>query len=58
MVLGAAGAIVPYFFLHWSETIAGFGAFGLAAVGLLLGSLFGKAEKSRGAEVTVGGKAR
>ncbi|HYL85673.1 MAG TPA: sodium:solute symporter family protein [Candidatus Angelobacter sp.] len=43
MLLGAAGAIVPYFFLHWSETVAGFGAFGLAAVGLVSGSLLGRA---------------
>jgi Na+/proline symporter len=41
MLLGAAGAIVPFFFLHWNETVAGFGAFGLAAVGLILGSLLG-----------------
>ncbi len=38
MTLGAAGAIIPYFFLHWSENITGFCAFGLAAVGLLAGS--------------------
>jgi solute:Na+ symporter, SSS family len=38
MLLGAAGAIVPYFFLHWNETLTGFGAFGLAAVGMFIGS--------------------
>ena len=30
MVCGAAGAIIPYFFLHWSENITGLCAFGLA----------------------------
>ncbi len=42
MLTGAAGAIVPFFFLHWNETVAGFGAFSLAAVGLVVGSLLGK----------------
>jgi len=42
MMMGAAGAIVPYFFLHWNETQAGFGAFGLAALGLVFGSLAGR----------------
>ena len=42
MLMGAAGAIVPFFFLHWSENITGFAAFGLAALGLVLGSLRGK----------------
>ena len=42
MLMGAAGAIVPYFFLHWNETLAGFGAFGLAAMGLVIGSLAGR----------------
>jgi solute:Na+ symporter, SSS family len=41
MILGAAGAIIPFFFLHWSETSAGFCAFGFAAVGLVMGSLIG-----------------
>lgn len=41
MLLGAAGAIIPYFFLHWSENITGFCAFGLAAAGLVVGSLLG-----------------
>jgi len=39
MLMGAAGAIVPYFFLHWNENVTGFMAFGLAAAGLVLGSL-------------------
>src|SRR5262245_21583470 len=42
MLMGAAGAIVPFFFLHWNETIAGFASFGLAAAGLVVGSLLGK----------------
>jgi len=42
MITGAAGAIVPFFFLHWNETVAGFGSFGLAAVGLVVGSMLKK----------------
>lgn len=42
MVMGAGGAIIPFFFLHWSENVTGFMAFGLAACGLLLGSFAGK----------------
>ena len=42
MLMGAAGAIIPFFFLNWSENITGFCAFGLAALGLVLGSLIGK----------------
>ncbi|MDQ3653323.1 MAG: sodium:solute symporter family protein [Acidobacteriota bacterium] len=39
MLMGAAGAIIPFFFLGWSENVTGFAAFGLAAVGLVVGSL-------------------
>jgi len=39
MLMGAAGAIIPFFFLHWNENITGFMAFGLAALGLVIGSL-------------------
>ena len=42
MLAGAAGAIIPFFFLHWSENITGFAAFGLAAGGLVIGSLLGR----------------
>jgi solute:Na+ symporter, SSS family len=42
MLAGAAGAIIPFFFLHWSENVTGFVAFGLAAVGLIIGSLLGR----------------
>ena len=42
MLMGAAGAIIPFFLLHWSENITGLSAFGLAAFGLVLGSLMGK----------------
>jgi solute:Na+ symporter, SSS family len=42
MVLGAAGAIVPFFFLHWNENITGFMSFGLAACGFLLGAMIGR----------------
>ncbi|MGH9905663.1 MAG: sodium:solute symporter family protein [Pyrinomonadaceae bacterium] len=47
MLLGAAGATIPFFFLKWSENITGFMAFGLAALGLIVGSLIGKASKPR-----------
>jgi len=39
MISGAAGAIIPFFFLHWSENVTGFVAFGLAGAGLIIGSL-------------------
>ena len=42
MLMGATGAIVPYFFLGWSENVTGFMAFGLAACGLVVGSLMGR----------------
>jgi len=42
MLAGAAGAIIPFFFLHWSENITGFTAFGLAAAGMIIGSLLGR----------------
>jgi SSS family solute:Na+ symporter len=42
MLMGAGGAIVPFFFLGWSENITGFMAFGLAAAGLVIGSLLGR----------------
>ena len=50
MLLGAAGAIIPYFFLHWDENITGFAAFGLAACGLVVGSLLGKTPSSEDAK--------
>jgi Na+/proline symporter len=42
MLAGAAGAIIPFFFLGWSENVTGFAAFGLAAGGLVVGSLLGR----------------
>jgi len=42
MLAGAAGAIIPFFFLGWSENVTGFAAFGLAAAGLIIGSMFGR----------------
>lgn len=42
MLLGAAGAIVPFFFLHWNENVTGLASFGLAACGFILGSLIGQ----------------
>jgi outer membrane lipoprotein SlyB len=52
--MGATGAIVPYFFLHWNETIAGFGAFGLAALGLVIGSLIGRSNGQASAQNLAG----
>ena len=46
MFMGAVGAIVPFFFLHWSENITGFIAFGLAALGLVVGSLLSPSQKA------------
>jgi solute:Na+ symporter, SSS family len=46
MLMGACGAIVPFFFLHWNETVAGFAAFGLAAVGLGVGSVLGRPQNT------------
>jgi solute:Na+ symporter, SSS family len=43
MLGGAAGAIIPFFFFNWDGNIAGFFAYGLAATGLVLGSLIGNA---------------
>jgi len=45
--LGAAGAIIPYFFLGWSENVTGFAAFGLAACGMVIGSLIGRQQVAR-----------
>jgi SSS family solute:Na+ symporter len=42
MLLGAAGAIIPFFFLHWNENITGFASFGLAACGFLVGSFLSR----------------
>jgi len=53
MLMGAAGAIIPFFFVHWSENITGFCAFGLAALGLILGSLLGKHTPAAVGEVSV-----
>jgi SSS family solute:Na+ symporter len=39
MLLGALGAIIPFFVLRWNENVTGFLAFGLAAVGLVVGAL-------------------
>ena len=42
MLLGAAGAIIPFFFLHWNENVTGLASFGLAACGFVAGSLVGR----------------
>ena len=44
MIMGGVGTIVPFFFLGWGANVTGFSAFGLAAVGLVVGSLIGKQE--------------
>jgi SSS family solute:Na+ symporter len=51
MVLGAMGAIVPFFLLHWNENITGFVAFGLAACGFLTGALAGRSSTWSGSAV-------
>jgi len=51
MVLGAIGAIVPFFLLHWNENITGFVAFGLAACGFLIGALAGRSSTWSGSAV-------
>jgi hypothetical protein len=43
MLGGAAGAIIPFFFLHIDANVAGFLAYGLALAGMIIGSLLGKA---------------
>jgi hypothetical protein len=52
MLMGASGAIIPFFFLHWSENITGFSAFGLAALGLVVGSLISKGTPASANKVT------
>jgi SSS family solute:Na+ symporter len=48
MLCGAGGAIIPFFFLHFSESVTGFMAFGLAASGMIVGSwLFPPSRQSR-----------
>lgn len=55
MLMGAAGAIIPFFFLHWNENVTGFTAFGLAGVGLIIGSfLSGNPTRDRAASAPEG----
>lgn len=54
MIAGAAGAIIPFFFLHWSENVTGFAAFGLAAAGLIVGSLLSRQKSTASREVVNG----
>ena len=42
MIMGGVGTIVPFFFLGWGANETGFSAFGLAATGLIVGSLVGR----------------
>ncbi|HVW78009.1 MAG TPA: sodium:solute symporter family protein [Alloacidobacterium sp.] len=53
MLLGAAGAIIPFFFMHKSESFAGFASFGLAAFGLLAGSFLGKKTNAETQETAI-----
>jgi len=47
MLCGAGGAVIPFFFLHYSENITGFMSFGLAAIGMIVGSwLFPPAKRT------------
>jgi solute:Na+ symporter, SSS family len=54
MIMGALGTILPYFVFDLGENVTGFSAFGLAALGLVVGSLLGKQEPApaRAAAVT------
>jgi SSS family solute:Na+ symporter len=54
MLMGAIGAIVPFFVLHRSESFSGFASFGLAAAGLLAGSVLGGPPKHAGSGVQQG----
>lgn len=47
MILGGVGTIVPFFVLHWSANVTGFAAFGLAAAGLVVGSLLAPGRAAR-----------
>lgn len=47
MVAGALGAMAPFFWLKWSENVTGFTAFGLAALGLVLGSALAPQKKEQ-----------
>jgi SSS family solute:Na+ symporter len=51
MLAGAAGAIVPFFFLKWDENVTGFAAFGLALCGLVVGSLLGRPSPAERREI-------
>jgi SSS family solute:Na+ symporter len=44
MLGGAAGSIIPFFFLKWDANITGFCAYGMALAGMVIGSLIGKAK--------------
>jgi len=46
ILMGGIGTIVPFFGLGWGANVTGFAAFGLAAFGLVVGSLLGKQEPS------------
>lgn len=58
MLLGAAGAIIPFFFLHWNENVTGFASFGLAACGFLIGSLMSRPSPSAPEVLLVDGQAK
>jgi solute:Na+ symporter, SSS family len=47
MIMGGVGTIFPFFVLKWSANETGFVAFGLAAIGLVAGSLIGKPEPAQ-----------
>jgi solute:Na+ symporter, SSS family len=49
MLGGAAGSIIPFFFLKWNANITGFCAYGMALAGMVIGSLIGKAKAPAGA---------
>jgi solute:Na+ symporter, SSS family len=56
MLMGAAGAFIPFFFLHWNENVTGFLSFGLAGLGFLAGSLLGRPAPLSAEVLLVGGE--
>jgi Na+/proline symporter len=54
MILGAVGAIYPFFIWHWSPGNAGFVAYSMAVFGLVIGSLIGKPQPAAAATPAAG----
>jgi hypothetical protein len=54
MILGAVGAIYPFFVLKWDGGKSGFVAYTLATLGLVVGSLLGKPQPAPAASPAAG----